>query len=316
MKIAFHTSHLCIRGTTVALYDYANHNEKVLGNTSIILIPKKGVVQSEILSLIRMIGRFQLFLYDDTTDDLDRVLANQKCDLLYCIKYGKNDGVFSRKIKTVIHCVFDMSEPHGDVYAGVSESVSRKVGSNLFVPHMVALTDSIRPRVNLREKLGIPKNAVVFGRYGGEDTFNLPFCNRVINKLGNDKKSNIYFLFINTPQIGDGCHIRHLPKISSEREKAEFITACDAHLECGSLGHSWGLAIGEFSVFNKPIIAYNGDLWNTAHIEILADNGIYFRTEEEFEKILVNFRPYLARNMYEEFSPKKVMQRFKKVFID
>ena len=34
MKIAFHDNQLCERGTTVALYDYAHHNETILGNSA------------------------------------------------------------------------------------------------------------------------------------------------------------------------------------------------------------------------------------------------------------------------------------------
>ena len=35
--IAFHDNNLCLRGTTNAMYDYADYNERILGNKSIIL---------------------------------------------------------------------------------------------------------------------------------------------------------------------------------------------------------------------------------------------------------------------------------------
>jgi hypothetical protein len=105
--------------------------------------------------------------------------------------------------------------------------------------------------------------------------------------------------------------------------KVKFINTCDAHLECGTLGHSFGLAIGEFSVNNKPVIAYRPDpntLWNTAHLEILGDGGLYFKNEREFYDILVNVHPkkYEGRDMnfYKEYTPEKVMDIFKKVFIE
>jgi hypothetical protein len=37
MKIAFHDNTLSLRGTTVAMYDYAYYTRKYLGNDSIIL---------------------------------------------------------------------------------------------------------------------------------------------------------------------------------------------------------------------------------------------------------------------------------------
>ena len=40
MKVAFFQPHLCLRGTTVAMYDYAYYNEKLLGNESIIFYDK------------------------------------------------------------------------------------------------------------------------------------------------------------------------------------------------------------------------------------------------------------------------------------
>ena len=40
--IAFHDNNLCLRGTTQAMFDYADFNEKILGNKSIILSSPNG----------------------------------------------------------------------------------------------------------------------------------------------------------------------------------------------------------------------------------------------------------------------------------
>ena len=62
--------------------------------------------------------------------------------MLYMIKAGANDGVLplpniaanakakvaantSTRVPVVVHAVFDMREPHGDVYAGVSDYLAR-----------------------------------------------------------------------------------------------------------------------------------------------------------------------------------------------
>ena len=37
MKIAFHSNQLGVRGTEIALYDYAFYNREILGNDSIII---------------------------------------------------------------------------------------------------------------------------------------------------------------------------------------------------------------------------------------------------------------------------------------
>ena len=302
-----------MRGTSVALYDYAKYNEELLGNQSIIIIPKNGI--NDELGLNHFQNRFKVLFYDGI-EKLENLLSDEKVDIMYCIKYGKNDGIFSKKTKTVIHCVFDMTEPHGDVYAGVSKSLANKFGSNLFVPHMVSIK---KEKGNFREKLGIPSDAIVFGRYGGEDTFNIIFCIEVIKEILESRK-DIYFLFTNTFQI-DHPRVLYLPKTTSFEEKSKFINTCDAHLECGSLGHSFGLSIAEFSSHNKPIITYNSTgLWNTEHIRILDKAGIYFSNKEEFFNILNTFDPKEFRdkdlNMYKEFTPEKVMVIFKEKFID
>lgn len=361
MKIAFHNPKICIRGTSNALFDYANFNELLLKNKSIIVVPKNGFEQSDKLGLEKYLERFEIFVFNDL-EDLEKILLQQGVNVLYCIKYGKNDNVYSKRIKTVIHCVFDMSEPHGDVYAGVSKSLASKFNNSVYVPHMISLIPS-KTKDNLRLKLNIPENAIVFGRYGGINTFDLQFCWKVIVKILNDRK-DIYFIFINTPKFYKHDRIIHLPNIYSETDKNLFICTCDAHLECGSMGHSFGIAIGEFSVNNKPIIAYNGNIWNTlrytlsevfdtcanttdepigpiselevfdciidsqieqaltmswntSHLDILGDKGLYFKNEKEFYDILNTFdsKLYSNINCFQEYNPENVMKQFSKVFL-
>lgn len=318
VKIAFYVGQLDVRGTTVALYDYAHYNETILGNDSMVIIPEEGVKTSDPLAVVRVSSRFTVKTYKKITE-LDDLLEKEGCDILYCIKYGKNDSVFSKKIPTAVHCVFDMSQPHGDVYAGVSHAVAKKYNKNLFVPHMIGLPPS-KTRDNLRKKLNIPADAVVFGRYGGMDTFNIQFCWQVILQAVVSPDKNIYFLFINTPKVIIHPRVKYLPKVTTEEEKNLFINTCDAHLECGTLGHSFGLAMGEFSVNNKPIIAYRvPGMWNTAHFDILKDNALYFKDVDEFRKIIMEFDPEKYKNKdmncYKEFMPGKVMEIFDKVFI-
>lgn len=315
--IAFHTDQIDVRGTCVALYDYASYNETLLGNKSVIIVPGKNKNKCEELALKKFRDRFELIFYDD----LENVLQKKDAILLYCIKYGKNDGVYSTKVKTAIHCVFDLSEPHGDYYTAVSKSLAYKYGYTEYVPHMIGLSPSLTGE-NLRDKLLIPKDGIVFGRYGGMDTFNLSFCFDAIKTILS-KRSDIYFLFGNTPVFYSHPRIFYLPPFVHSSDKNKFICTCDAHLECGTLGHSFGLAMGEFSVNNKPIIAYKPNppslLWNTAHLDILGDKALYFDDEKSFYKILDSFQPKDYKesypNLYKDFSPRTVMAIFKKTFL-
>ena len=93
----------------------------------------------------------------------------------------------------------------------------------------------------------------------------------------------------------------------------------DAFLECGTMGHSFGLAIAEASVNNIPIILYRGDVWNTAHYDIIKDTGIYFTDKKSFQEVLTTFDPqkYIHKdlNCYKEYSPENIMKIFNDIFI-
>ena len=96
--------------------------------------------------------------------------------------------------------------------------------------------------------------------------------------------------------------------------KQKFINTCDGCIEAGRLGHSFGLAQGEFSVLNTPIIMYGGPVWNDSHRKIVGDKGIYYNNPEEFYDIIVNFHKYYDiskdYNCYKQYSPENVMKIF------
>ena len=315
--IAFHTPTLDVRGTCISIYDYAHFNEKLLGNKSIIVVPYSSITERKNDQIIieKFVQRFELFFYNDL-HDLENYIKN--CDILYCIKYGTLDEIISKKIKTVVHCVFDMSEPHGDIYAGVSQQLAEKFGSPVFVPHMISLDPNISKK-NLRKSLYIPEHATVFGRIGGLDTWNIPIVNIVIRKVVR-LFPHIYFIFINTPVFDNHPNIYFFDKVSNPKEKVEFINTCDAMIHNSSMGESFGIAIGEFSVCNKKIITYGGDVLNNNYKKILKDNAIYYHNHDELLEILTSFdkNKYIGQdlNCYKKYQPEPVMNLFKKVFID
>jgi hypothetical protein len=288
VNICFYTDQCCIRGTSVALFDYAYYNESLLCNKSFIATKITG--NHDLDSLKRFKNQFMV-LECENMSHLNQLMIKHNIDILYTIKYGKKNDILSHLIKTVVHCVFDMSEPHGFVYAAVSNALAKKYNSSLFVPHMIGLLPSTN-KENLRNLYNIPKNAIVFGRMGGLDTFNLTFCLQVIKDILLTR-NDIYFILVNTPRFIFNSNVIFINKIINNDLKNKFILSCNAHIECGSLGHSFGINIGEFSVNNKPIIAYkpNGFIWNTAHFNILGDKALYYKDYQEFYNILNTFNP-------------------------
>lgn len=313
LKVLFHTPQLDVRGTCTATYDYAHYNEVLLGNKSVI-ISKHNHSATDILAVKKFEERFTV-LYYNNIDDIDV----SDFDVVYNIKYGKkgNDNELFKGTRNVIHCVFDMTEPHGDVYAGVSQALATKFGSSLFVPHMIGLKPSISPtaRKEFRKSLGIPDSAVVFGRHGGTDTFDLDFVKETIKTVVRMNEW-IYYVFINTPAFDNHPRLIFCDKIITDTEKTNFISSCDACIHAQSLGETFGLSVGEFSVHNKPIITYGGYTWNRAHKDILGDRAMYYKDAPELYKIFTEFYPHDAPNCYDDYSPEKVMRKFKEVFLE
>ena len=306
--VAFQTPQLDVRGSCDAIYNYAHYNEVSLGNRSIILVPASAKNEEEGVEKFKK--RFRIVYYNA----MDIALDETKSDVLYAIKYGKNNGVFSTIVPTVVHCVFDLSEPHGDVYIAVSKALAEKYGRTEYLPHIV----NQRPALSgdLRTELSIPEKAIVIGRHGGMDTFNLPWVRGTISRIVNERE-DIYFLFINTPVFCTHKQIIYLPRTSDVEYKNKFIATCDAGLEASTLGHSFGLSCAEMSVNNKPMMVYNGPVWNNAHIQILGEKGLYFSNENEFYTLVMGFeKKYRGDlNAYREFSPEKVIRRFEELCI-
>ena len=189
MKIAFHANQLCLRGVEVALYDYAYFNKKLLQNDSIIISDKN----ADLSALEKFQKEFQVFLYNDFAE-VHQIIDREAVDAVYYAKAGNVDGKLVRNAKNLIHVVFQAYQPHGDVYAYISQWLSEKMteGKYPFVPYMINLPQH---DINYRHPLGIPEEAVVFGRYGGADQFNIPFAHKAVYEAAKADK-NIYFLYL------------------------------------------------------------------------------------------------------------------------
>ncbi len=329
MKVAFHSNQLCERGTEVALYDYAYFNEKILSNRSIILANRKNK-NNTVSAIDKFKKRFNVYLYDNFSE-VDSILLDENVDVLYTIKSGERDDILSDKVKTVVHCVFNPTDPHGDVYASISHRLNRRFQVSIpVVPHMVYLPDYTG---SLREKLGIPINATVFGRYGGFELFDLDFVHQTIKRIVNDS-DNVYFLFMNTKPFYrswlNRSHekIIHLPSTVSLRRKVEFINTCDGMLHARSSGETFGLSVAEFSIKNKPIITWKpssqnnyGRYYDDAHLDMLGRKAITYSDSDELYNIIINFSSLKMREMdwdaySNKYNPDRVMSLFSKVFLE
>ena len=314
--IAFLSNKLTLRGTEITLYDYADYNEKILGNKSIIITRDYEKIKREydvdIQAYQKFQSRFQMEYYD--LNELDDIVEANHVDYLYIIKAGDYDGLISTKCKNLIHCVFSTNEPHGDVYSVVGQTVNNMAGTNFpVVPHMIILPDT---DMDLREELHIPKNAIVFGRYGGKETFDIPFTHEVIKHILG-LRSDIYFLFMNTNVFYNHPNIIYLPGNTCMDHKRKFINTCDALLHARGGGETFGITCGEFAVCEKPVITWKNTNANE-HLLILKDKAVIYENGYELFDILNTFhinKYDMKNNGYMYYTPENVMRIFQQVYL-
>jgi hypothetical protein len=316
--IAFYDNNLCLRGTSVALYQYALYNELILGNKSIIISQPHG----DLSAIDKFQKKFDVKLLQFNTFDYEKYLLQNNVDFFYAIKAGNSsDGLYLNNIPTLVHCVFTNGDIHGHRYAFVSDWLCKHSGydpEQYSVPHIAEkLPDT---SLNLREKLGIPDKQTVFGCYAGSTEFNIPFVHQTIEKILSER-NDITFLFMNINRFSniqsnnliflDGTHDLHF--------KSSFVNCCDAMIHARSGGETFGCAVAEFSMSNKPVITYelSGE---QAHIDILKNRAILYDNEIKLYDILNNLTTYIKYDdyykAYENYSADKIMNKFNRIFLN
>lgn len=327
IKIGFLLREVSVRGVNVANFDYADCNETILGNESYVFLVNcrhRPLIGTDSIEEGRNMfkNRFKERFFECVSfDEVEQIIKEKGVDIFYNLKSGEIDEHISKNCKNAVHAVFNHFEVHGDVYATISDYLSQlKPELSLpYVPHMVRADQTTK---DLRQELKIPKEAFVFGRHGGFTEFNINFARQAVISLAR-KNPNWYFLFMNTslPSLDYTLpNIIHLNSTCDLYKKALFINTCDAMLHARDIGETFGLACAEFSIKNKPVItATYGD---QSHSMILKDKGIYYSNRKELHRVLhwcvENKEKIRSANWdaySQDFSPRKVMQKFDEVFI-
>lgn len=327
-RIAFHSYQLGDRGTEVAMYKYAKYNQDILGNESLIISTSSRPTPS-----LPKFQEFKVDLYPDIwiNDGKNNTLRNtlekycdaNKIDAFYAIKGGESDGIMPTNAKSLSHAVFRTDQPHGSVYAGICEYISKKHGGHVpFVYHIIE-KECPNVHIDMREQLNIPKDAVVLGRYGGNDTFSLGFVHNTISSIL-DERPDIWFIFLNTNRFIDHERVIFLPWSIEEDYKAKFVNTCDAMIHARYDGEIFSMAIAEFNIRNKPIITWKPDHipshYDYGHLYTLGERAIFYKGGTDLRDILLNVdKKYLNDNdwdVYKDiYSPKNVITQFDEVFL-
>ena len=314
MKIAFHTHGLTLRGSEVALWDYARGARDMLGAEVSLAFPWQPELERN--PVYALWSREFPCLAHRGRHDLGRRLRERGVEVLYQIKPGRDDGLVVPGVRNCIHAMFPAAEFHGEVYAYVSAWLSREMTGrrDRFVPHLVPRLVSSE---NLRVRLGIPAGARVFGRHGAVDTFNIPWVHRAVLRHARQHPGD-HFVFLNTEPFSGAppANLHFLPATPDREEKARFLATCDAMLHARWHGETFGLAVGEFAALGKPVITFAGSR-ERAHLEMLGSRAVVYHTRTELEEVLASFRPHPAPGTeYEKYADRAVvMKMFQEVFL-
>ena len=316
MKIAFHDNSLSLRGTTVAIYDWAYWTRHYLGIEPIIMFDVNHS-ENDFGVIEKFESEFSVFGYSNLSQ-IDTILEKNNCDAFLMEKGGEPDGVLSSVCKNLINAIsgnWKSEWVHGDVYAMGSKWLSKITDYKIpYVPYMVYLPNTDE---NMRNELGIPQNDLVFGRNGGWETFDLDFVKQAIVEVL-EERTDIWFVFQFTEPFVNHERVIYLPGTANLETKVKFINTCDVMLHARKVGESFGLSCAEFSIRNKPVITYYNSPEKN-HIDTLGEMGIYYENKSDILYILRNLDKNeinaLEWNCYREYSPEKVVQKFKEVYL-
>ena len=340
MRIGFLDNQICERGSTWQALLYAKYSQMYLGHSAKILYPTSRYVANE-SALTRMKWtalapflpryrqKFEIEFDQKMADkivrygiDLVQVDLNgdfSQFDAIHHFKLGPDDG-FRPKGKGTrywVHAVSRAEQPHGDRFAAVSAWLGRRDKAPV-VPNLVECAEDTG---NLRKQLGIPADGIVFARYGGRSTFDIPWVwDAIAQSL--ERLKNVFFVFANTDVKLRHERVFDLPtmydgEVSLEIQKRRFVNTCNVMLHARGLGETFGIAVGEFAVCGKPILTY-GKSPERSHIEMLR-NPVFYNDVPDLvraiERIASGDVPLEDGGAYRDCTGEKVMKIFDQVFI-
>lgn len=328
-RVGFFLRSLNVRGVEVSTYDYADCNETILGNESFIFyVDTEKMAENNPDFPVTVRRKFQerfgkRFHECANFAEVESLISTEQVDVLYNQKSGTRDEHVSSVCKNAVHAVFFPLEVHGDAYATISEWMCESTGVpgiplvSMSCPYMVRLEESSE---NLREELGIPRGAVVFGRHGGYTTFDVKFAWEAVVEMARIHP-DWYFLFLNTYPFCRLPNVIFLPSTADMVYKTKFINTCDAMIHARHMGETFGLACAEFSIKNKPVITYT-KVRDLAHIDMLGSKGLYYRDKQQLQRQIEWCGTHMGEvrtsnwDAYSErCNPRAVMEQFDAVFL-
>ncbi len=306
------------RGVANSIFLYSKYNEEILKNKSLIFY--NTVNNRHKKSVLKKFKKKFKVIGVKNFSEIELYQNKFNIKYIYTQTGGEKTDEISNEIKTFVHYVYpqNFSQIHGYKYICVSKWLSKEFSNNKInvLPYIIELN---KTKKNLRKKLKISKDQIVFGCHGGESSFDLKFVHDTLIDIVK-KRKNITFIFLNINKFSSHPRIIFLKGTADESIKKEFINTCDAMLYGRSLGETFGMSCGEFACTNKLVISY-GYNRHRSHIDYLSKE--YYKeyySKKSLYNILINFDkkyklPLYKKNDYLKCKPKIIMKKFKNLLM-
>ncbi|MDA9863343.1 hypothetical protein N9C58_00045 [bacterium] len=294
-RILLHDNQLCERGTTTSMLDYGRALRERGHDVEI------SYWRDSPANVPAVIGRVTSeFVVHAHTDRFKLDDAASSYDAGYFIKSGQDDGLVLAEGHSLVHAVFQVFEPHGSRYAYISrwlaESMRADVGAGGPTPEVMnralaaqetgctnalqfeylnLIVDTPSPQLGIRQQLGIPEDAFVMLRFGGQDTFDIGWAQQTVVQML-DRHRDWYFVGLNTNRFTTHERALFLPMVMDPVEKASIIAAADVFITARGQGEAFGMAIAEALQIGTPVLAWNGGT-DRNHVQMLDGLGALFR---------------------------------------
>ena len=230
-NVAFIINHFSERGTEVSTFNFAFYNKKILGNKSIIIAFNKAVSEGKENFINTSKSNFETefkIIEISKIEEMKNIIKKENISHAYIQSHGFYKDVYKfhkkeiwKGCQTIYHYVFGpMARQDSDIRCVIGEDLNKRFNKKIPVlPHII---DKHNFTGDLKKELGIDDTKLVIGRYGGLNTFDIPFVKKVIKKIL-DNREDIIFLFLNTKEFLNHSRIIHLPKTISADFKSRFI---------------------------------------------------------------------------------------------
>ena len=181
------------------------------------------------------------------------------------------------------------------IYVSQQLKMAAGFGDN---PKHVVLRNSIEDpysNENLREELGIPDDAFVFGRIGRDDENIYDPIN--LEAYGQVETSRTFFVIVNPSDLCRNdisrfgiSNAKFIDKTTSKERLSKFYNTIDVLAHARKDGECNPANVWEAAAHGKPVISHYGQTFN-GHIETIADTGFVVLPNDtsEYTRIMKGF---------------------------